>query len=249
MSMRDGGPGGVDLTDAPVPNAAAAIERALLVNMSRTEVLLVRHGQQSYRRADRPRAVVVDAPLTETGERQARLVGQYLVGEPITSVYCSDLQRARHTAEILTAQLGLTGPPTVVPELREVELFRGLPRDRPLVEVLGREPLELASNEFMHTRRFDAFPQTEASAELRTRAVNALTEIVTEHADERIVVVAHGGIINAFLAEVLGISIDMFFFPAHASVTRALHNDDRWALYSANETPHLQDGQTSLVTF
>ena len=35
------------------------------------------------------------------------------------------------------------------------------------------------------------------------------------------VVVAHGGVINAYLREIIGASDDMFFHPAHASISRA----------------------------
>lgn len=234
-----------DLGSAPPSSAAAAIERALLVNMRRTELILVRHGQQDFTLA-RARPGKTDPPLTELGHRQAASLARRLAGESIAHVYCSDLRRAQETASHVAQ--ALRSGTTVLPELCEVRLFRDLPADRPLAEILGHEVLAGASAEFLRTRRFDAFPSTEPSAELRARAVKVLSALAERHAGERVVVVAHGGFINAFIAEVLGIDQDMFFFPAHASVTRMLFND-RWALYSANETSHLVVDGGSLVSF
>ena len=247
MSMHEG-VGQGDLAEVPVVSAAGAIERALLVNMSRTELLLVRHGQQDHT-VGRARPGQTDPPLTELGRAQAQAAGEFLTSDPVSRIYCSGLQRARETASILAASLRPGDEPTVITELREVELFRGLPKGRPLLEILGRARLEQATGEFLRTRSFDAFPETEPSADLRVRALRELTSLVRAHEGERLVVVSHGGFINSFLAEVLGIGEDMFFFPAHASVTRVLYNEGRWALFSANETSHLVDGERSLVTF
>jgi probable phosphoglycerate mutase len=236
-----------DLEQAHVPSAAAAIERALLGDMLRTEVILIRHGQQAYRGTRSSSAHVVDPPLTAAGERQAQLVGEYLAGDAIDAVYSSSLRRAHETAGIVSEHLPGDLQPTALDELREVELFRGLPRDQRLANLLGSDRLEAAASEFRRTRRFDAFPQSETSSDLRARANAVLHQLVAKHESERIAVVAHGGVINSFLAEVLGIQADMFFFPAHASVTRVLFSEERWALYSANEISHLK--AASLVTF
>ena len=235
------------LAGAVPPTATAAIERALLVDMARTEVLLVRHGQQD-RTVAQTRPGQTDPPLTDKGRRQAARAAAYLAGTGIARIYCSDLSRARETAQIVAAQVRTGEEPTVVPDLREVRLFRDLPQDRPLLEVLGRDGILAAAEAFRRSRRFDAFPDSESSAQLRARAVVALTALVEAHGNERIAVVAHGGLINSLLAEILGIEQDMFFFPAHASVTRVLHAEGRWALGSANETAHLSAGE-QLVTF
>jgi probable phosphoglycerate mutase len=248
MPHEDQVAGGGELAETPVPDAAAALERALLANMSRTEVIFLRHGQQDFTLA-RARPGKTDPPLTVTGRRQAERAGVRLASEGIVRVYCSNLRRARETAEIVAPHVRPGEQPVVVPDLREVMLFRDMPEDRPLLELLGQEGLQRAADAFMRTRRFDAFPMTETSEELRARALGALSAIVQAHDQERVAVVAHGGFINSFLAAVFGIPQDMFFYPAHASVTRVLFNDGRWALYSANETTHLQHGEESLVTF
>jgi probable phosphoglycerate mutase len=237
-----------ELGRAPASSAAAAIERALHVNMKRTEIYFIRHGQQDWSLGGRARPGKTDPPLSEIGQKQARLVAQHLAGESLSHVYCSHLTRAKETAEHIATALRPGLEPTVIPELREVHLFRDLAVDRPLVDILGEERLAVVAADFLRTRRFDAFPDTESSAELRDRAVTVVSGLAAKHPDERIAIVAHGGFINSFIAEVLGIEQDMFFFPAHGSVTRVLFNEC-WAMYSANETSHLVDDQRSLVTF
>jgi len=235
-----------ELLASPPATAGAAIEKALRFDVGRTELVLVRHGQQD-RSLAAGRPGQTDPPLTSIGRRQAALVGQALGAEAIARIYCSDLTRALETATIVTAGTRSDNGPTVVPDLREVRLFRELPQDRPLLELLGQDAVERAAQQFLVTRRFDAFPFGEPSQELRTRALRALTAIARAHEGEQVAVVAHGGLINAFLAAVLGMQQDMFFMPAHASVTRVLYADGRWALSTANETAHLAGEQ--LVTF
>ena len=88
---------------------------------------------------------------------------------------------------------------------------------------------------------------TEPSDEVRGRLTAVLTEIVHNHPDQVVAAVSHGGAISAFLASILGIEADIFFFAAHASITRVRFHDGHWAVQSVNETDHLR--QHKLVTY
>lgn len=248
MSVQGNVSGEKVLDETPVMSAAEAIDVALLVDQPYTEIVFVRHGQQDLSQA-RGRPGQTDPPLTAKGREQAAAAGRYLSREPVSRIYCSGLLRAQETAGILADAVRVEHLPVVVPELREIQLFRCLPKGRPLVEILGRDGLERATSEFVRTRNFTAFPGTEPSAELRARAHDQLTRLVREHEGQRVVVVTHGGFVNGFLAQVFGIAQDMFFLPAHGSVTRVLFGDGRWALSSANEVAHLREGAASLITF
>jgi broad specificity phosphatase PhoE len=227
---------------------AEAIEHALFVDLTRTEIIFVRHGQQLFTPSGRARPGKSDPSLSELGRRQAGKVAEVLAVEPVAQIYCSQLARARETAKAIAEVTSPRREPIVIPELREVHLFRDLPADRPLMEIAGASRVEQMCADFRTTRRWDAFPYTEPSAELRARAVQVIERLACQHRDEKIVIVAHNGLINGFIAEVLGVEQDMFFYPAHASMTRALHRDT-WALYSLNETGHLHEGAASLITF
>lgn len=234
---------------APLSPANRAMQAALIVDEPRTEVLLLRHGQQHYADDSAVRRDALDPPLSELGRRQARAVGRHVARLGVVAVYSSGMRRAVETAALLREGLGSEPVIGTVPDLREVEIFRDASPDRPVGESMTPDVLAFAAEEFMKTRRFEAFPSAEPSVELRARAVRALEQITDRHRGQRVAVVAHGGLINAFLAEVLGMTADMFFFPAHASVTRALNAEGRWALGSANETAHLHDLAGPLVSY
>ena len=55
--------------------------------------------------------------------------------------------------------------------------------------------------------------------------------------------------INAYIGHLLGLRQDMFFRPAHASVSRVLVGDGRRVIHTLNELHHLQAVDPDLVTF
>ena len=59
--------------------------------------------------------------------------------------------------------------------------------------------------------------------------------------DRRVVVVCHGGAINAYLGHVAGIDRPLWFEPAYASISRvAASRDGVRSIVSINETGHLR---------
>src|SRR5581483_12433051 len=72
-----------------------------------TTLLLVRHGETDWN-SERRWQGHADEPLNETGRAQAREVADELADRSIDAVYSSDLSRARETAEIIAARLGLS---------------------------------------------------------------------------------------------------------------------------------------------
>ena len=74
-----------------------------------TDLYLVRHGETEWNRQRRIQGLT-DIPLNDTGREQARLTGTLLTRRPITRVVASPLGRARETAQIISAELGLGEP-------------------------------------------------------------------------------------------------------------------------------------------
>ena len=66
---------------------------------------------------------------------------------------------------------------------------------------------------------------------------------------KHIAIVCHGGVINAYIGHILGIEQDMFFRPAHASISRVLAGDGRRVVSTLNEMHHLASVAPELVTF
>ena len=210
-----------------------------------TRLVLVRHGQQEQPDPRRSTATEwIDPPLSATGRKQATAVGRHLRDDGIDAVYCSTLSRAHDTGAAIARHHEL--PLVVLPELREIEIFRDIGERRPQ-EVLGDLVLRGAQERFSRDRRWDAYPLTERSHEFLDRVVAAMEGILAGHRGQVVAVACHGGVINAYLAWVLGLREDMFFRPAHASVQTVLVKDDRRVVLGLNDVSHL--ARRGLVTF
>jgi broad specificity phosphatase PhoE len=167
-----------------------------------TELLLVRHGETDWN-AEGKLQGHTDRPLNEYGRRQAQALAEQLAGDSIDAVYASDLSRARETAEILGAKLGL--PVVVDPDLREKNWgnWEGLTSDERLhVEFEG-----------------------ETSEAHRDRTLSAVQRIVERHPDGRIVVVTHGGSLRRIQAAVSGFALPVM---ENCAVWGLAHEDGRF---------------------
>ena len=64
---------------------------------------------------------------------------------------------------------------------------------------------------------------------------------IADHPGETVVVACHGGVINTYLADLLGLSMDMFYRPVHASVHRVRFKGTIRVIDSLNEQTFLRD--------
>ncbi|GBD23431.1 Phosphoserine phosphatase 1 [bacterium HR29] len=212
-----------------------------------TEVLLVRHAEQfvaDWRNG--PVGDIFDPPLSERGAQQARLVGLRFAAETVHAVYSSPLRRALDTAREIARHHRLE--PKVLDDLREVEIFRDLPKEKPAVEVLGEALLRGIRARMLRERKWDVYPYSESSYEFRKRTVNAIESIIAENEGKRVVVVCHGGVINAYVGHIIGVEYDMFFRPAHTSVNIVAAGDGIRALHCLNDVHHLRTPEGSFVS-
>ncbi len=157
-------------------------------------VLLVRHGQTDDNRPPIRVQGFTDTPLNETGRRQAAQTAERIARWPVVgSLWSSDLSRARETAEILGAAIGLI--PRLDPRLREAS--RGRWEGRRFVDIERQEPELYAA-----WRRAGAsfrFPGGESLQEQQQRVQAAVQEIRC-HGRLPALVVCHGGSIRVMLA-------------------------------------------------
>lgn len=164
-----------------------------------TTLLLVRHGETDWNATRRIQGSS-DVPLNWNGLAQARTVAQQLAerfAEERPLVVSSDLSRARETAEVIAAALGVDAPDTY-PQLREraYGVAEGLTDDEYLARfgAWDRENIEGA----------------ESVAHLRHRAVAGVRRIVRDarrhHAprDVPVIAVAHGGLISELIRHASG---------------------------------------------
>jgi probable phosphoglycerate mutase len=73
------------------------------------------------------------------------------------------------------------------------------------------------------------------------------TQIVADHADQRVVVVVHGGVIGAVLAEATGSRPWAFMGADNGSISHLVGHNRRWILRRFNDTGHLA-GELSTET-
>jgi broad specificity phosphatase PhoE len=143
-------------------------------------ILLVRHGQSVWN-ADGRWQGQADPPLSELGEEQAvsaaRAIGM------VDAIYASDLERARHTAELVAEQLG--SDVVVAPNLRE----------RSAGEWEGRTRAEIDEGwpGYLETGRRPV--GYEADDSVLERVLTALEAIARAH-DGDVLVVTHGGVVR-----------------------------------------------------
>jgi broad specificity phosphatase PhoE len=160
--------------------------------MDLSGVLLARHGETSDNLPPYRFQGFTDTPLDDTGRGQAHQLAEKVTGDGIASLWSSDLSRARETAEIVGARIGLT--PTLDARLREG--CRGRWEGHLMVDIERSEPELYAA-----WRRGGAdfrFPGGESLLEQQQRVQAALDDI---HATGPLpaLVVCHGGSIRVML--------------------------------------------------
>jgi broad specificity phosphatase PhoE len=136
-----------------------------------TTLLIVRHGETDWN-AERRWQGHADVPLNERGREQARVLADELTSHRIDAIYTSDLSRARETADIVSARLGV--PVVVDPALREIDVgpLEGLTAEEAKAfEGWHGEPIESHSE----------------------RIMRALCRIAEAHPRGRVLAVTHGG--------------------------------------------------------
>jgi broad specificity phosphatase PhoE len=195
-------------------------------------LLLARHGQ-SVSNAIRRFQGAQDVALSPLGMRQAEALGQAVSRRAIAHVYVSPFERARHTAEIALAGLGL--PLTVVDDLRElslgewegctVEEIRTRPGD-PYARWV-RDPVQCPP------------PGGEPLADVQARVLRAVEGITAAHPNgDDVLIVSHGGVISALLAHCFGLPLSSIWRIAVANCSLSEIAPPR--VVSVNETGHLR---------
>jgi probable phosphoglycerate mutase len=203
-----------------------------------TDLLLVRHGQSAPAREGEPFPLVDgqgDPPLTELGREQGRAVGRRLAGAGLAAVYVTSLQRTRQTAQPLLDATGLKA--RVEPDLREVHLGEwegGVFRQR----MAERDPVAVRMHE---EERWDVIPGAESSSALAERVGAAVRRICAAHPDQRVAVVAHGGVIAQVLAMATGSRPFAFMGVDNGSLSQIVVDGERWRVRRFNDTAHLPD--------
>ena len=213
----------------------------LLSNPDAVRLYLIRHGESGGNVARREgRLSDYDPPLTEAGRQQAERVGERLARYGVDAVYASPLQRAYDTGNEVAKRLGLTVK--VLDDLQEInEPLRlhgeAFDENLPLPAGVSHDDIK---RKFEANPTWDNLPGSERSAHFRERIVGAIDQIVAECPGKKVAVACHGGVIQSYVAHILGLSSDFPFYAFNASVTSIRAHKDRRVLWRLNDLAHLE---------
>ncbi len=176
-----------------------------------TTVLLVRHGRSTANTAGTLAGWTPGVLLDDKGREQAAAVGQRLSEVPITLAVSSPLERCRETTERIL--LERTPPPEVVFDDALGEAHYG--------DWTGKALSELTED--AQWRVVQAHPSAavfpgdtgESMAAMSARAIAAVRQWAAAAAERggdaaTLLVVSHGDVIKAVLADALGMHLDLF---------------------------------------
>lgn len=188
-------------TAVPSSGSRPEIRRGEPDPRERTELWLVRHGESTGNR-DGLFQGQADLPLSTLGRSQAELLARRLASTHFAAIYASDLIRALDTALIIAQTVGVA----VASDQRLREIDVGTWSGLTVEEIARRFPEDW--NRWLHQRD----PQHrrgggESYVDLQTRLVLVLTDLANRHPGRNVLVVAHGGALNSYLAHVLGMPL------------------------------------------
>jgi broad specificity phosphatase PhoE len=198
---------------------------------------MVRHGQTDSNVGGLFHGVT-DVPLNALGLRQAELVAARLEQvDGIGSLHSSPLQRALVTARAISARTGL------MPRLHLglAEMNFGEAEGMRMDVLIERFP-DIALR-FQDVDDQDvAFPGGESRSEFHRRVRETLDRIVADHTGERLLIVAHGGVIGSLIAQVLGLDLNDWrrYAIDNCSVTHIELATDGPIAHLLNDVVHLE---------
>lgn len=216
-----------------------------------TRVIIVRHGQSTYNTEKRIQGRTDVSRLTEKGRNDASKVGKALSNILFNAIYCSPLQRAKQTAEIIHSELAEQSPfPQISENLLEIDLPLWAEMLSADVKVkfaadyrLWQEhpdQLQMVVNDAEGTR--EHFPVLAVYAQAR----QFWQETLPRHAGETILIVGHNGINRALISTALGISPSRYHCIQQSNCGITVLNfagglGEPVQLESMNQTQHMGD--------
>jgi probable phosphomutase (TIGR03848 family) len=170
-----------------------------------TTVLLIRHGRTTANSAGVLAGWTEGVSLDEAGQAQVTALAGRLASVPLAAVVTSPLQRCVETADLLLHDRDV--PRHVDERVGEVRYGDWTGRE---LKKLAKEPLWKVVQSHPSAMTFPG-EGGEAMAEMATRAVTAVRDWNARLGDDAVyVVVSHGDVIKAVLADALGMHLDQF---------------------------------------
>ena len=151
-----------------------------------TLIYLVRHGETDWNLAHRIQGST-DIDLNDTGRAQAATTGRLLARRDWDAIVSSPLSRARETAQIIAAEVGL-GEPVLLPAIVERRYGAAEGLDYNEIDALFPGDTEV--------------PGRESREEVADRVLPAIVALAEQYPGQSVIVVGHGGVIRAVLTAI-----------------------------------------------
>jgi broad specificity phosphatase PhoE len=196
-------------------------------------VMLIRHGRSADIIPGSPESA--DPDLHDVGVEQAVALSQRLASASLSGVYSSHLKRAHRTAMFVAERHKL--PVTIYEDLEEVRLGDWSNGE-------FRRRAATGDPEFLSwyaTGRWDGIPNAESDDQLRSRVLTRIDAIASQHIGQTIAVVAHGGVINAYLAASLNTHRSIWMTTENTSITTVKVGPSGKSILTLNDCHHLYD--------
>ena len=210
-----------------------------------TRVIIVRHGQSTYNAQKIIQGRCDKSVLTDKGIIDAQQVGKALSEIAINAFYCSPLQRAKQTAEVIHECLASS--PTLEPTdlLMEVDL--------PLWEEMKKEEVQsrFADDYRLWKENPQDFKMNLAGGQehypvrsLYQQAQQFWQEAIAKHQDQTILITAHNGINRCLIMSAIGMGSDRYHSIQQSNCCINILNftgnfGEPVQLESLNQTSHL----------
>lgn len=213
------------------------------------ELFLIRHGDAIPGPEEIiPSGIYDDLPLSQRGREQANALAERLKNLSFDAAYSSPLRRCQETAAPLIEHTGLSL--NIAEDIKEITLGDVVPiptvKEGDDLEVLSKA-LQARQVDIVRiaggTGHWDDVPGSEPSKAFRKRVVDAIDEIASKHIGLRVLIFAHGGVINAYAAETLGLDKEFFFPCANTSITLIRASGAKRVVYMLNDVAHLKLGE------
>ncbi len=189
------------------------------------ELIIIRHARPERIEGAEGAA---DPALTDIGARQAEEMAAWIRDEAIDAIYASPMRRARETSAPLEEALGIEA--VIAEGVREFD-----------AEENTYIPIEELRADKERWKEYVANELEGNRASFFAEVNDTLAGITSRHRGQRVAVVCHGGVINAYAADVLGLGPRMFFNPDYTSINRFMvASSGERSVRSLNEVGHLR---------
>lgn len=204
-----------------------------------TRILAVRHGETAWN-VDTRLQGQIDISLNATGQEQARRLAESLADEGLDAIVCSDLVRARDTAQAVADRTGLPLATDAGLRERHFGIFQG----HTYAEVERLWPEESA-----RWRRREPGFGAEGGETLQgfyDRCVATAGRLAAAHPGRTLLLVTHGGVLDCLYRAASRVALDAprTWELANTGVNRLLHTSEGFTLVGWGDTQHLNDDAT-----